>query len=433
MGRHFKLPIGNLSGRRPETEEESAAMSDHDIVVYGASGFVGALVAQYLAEHAPAGTRLALAGRSERKLAEVRQRLAVDWPILVADAAETPALQKIAGATRVVLTTVGPYAKYGKALVDACAAAGTDYVDLTGEVLFARRSIDDNHHLARTTGARIVHSCGFDSIPSDIGVHVLDQQVKADGAGELTDTTLVVTSLRGGLSGGTIDSMRHQLDVVKKDRTLRKVAASPYSLSPDRAAEPDLGRQDDTAILSGPAVDPRLRGALAPFFMASYNTRVVRRSNALRDWAYGRSFRYREAMSVGASPLSPVLAHGTRLGLGALMAGLALPPTRFVLDRVLPKPGEGPSAKLRESGHFTMDLFATTTSGAHYTARFRAKGDPGYAATAIMLGESALALAGDRDLLPPSEGGVLTPATALGDALVTRLRAAGMEITARKS
>ncbi|MFI5890456.1 saccharopine dehydrogenase family protein [Actinoplanes sp. NPDC051513] len=406
---------------------------DHDIVVYGASGFVGALVAQYLAEHAPAGTRVALAGRSEARIAEVKQRLGVDWPVLVADATDVPALERLAAATRVVVTTVGPYARYGKALVRACAAAGTDYVDLTGEVLFARASIDDNHELARSTGARIVHSCGFDSIPSDIGVHVLDQQVKADGAGELTDTTLVVTSLRGGISGGTIDSMRHQLDVVKNDGKLRRVAASPYSLSPDRAAEPDLGRQDDTAIVSGPAVHPRLRGTLAPFFMASYNTRVVRRSNALRGWEYGRAFRYRETMSVGASPLSPVIAHGTRLGLGALMVGLSLPPTRFLLDKILPKPGEGPSAEARENGHFTMDLFATTTSGARYAARFRAKGDPGYAATAVMLGESALALAHDRDALPPSEGGVLTPATALGDALVTRLRAAGMEIAARKS
>jgi short subunit dehydrogenase-like uncharacterized protein len=137
-------------------------------------------------------------------------------------------------------------------------------------------------------------------------------------------------------------------------------------------------------------------------------------------------------MSVGASPLSPMIAHGTRLGLGALMAGLSIPPTRFVLDRLLPKPGEGPDEQSREKGHFTMDLFATTTSGVRYTARFRAKGDPGYAATAVMLGESALALVHDRDALPASEGGVLTPATALGDALVTRLRAAGMEIAARR-
>jgi short subunit dehydrogenase-like uncharacterized protein len=405
---------------------------DLDIVVYGASGFVGALVAQHLAQHAPASTRIALAGRSEARLAEIKTKLGVDWPVIVADAADAEALERLAASTSVVITTVGPYAKYGRVLARACAAAGTDYVDLTGEVLFARASIDENHELARKTGARIVHSCGFDSIPSDIGVHVLAQRAKDDGAGELGETTLVVTSLRGGLSGGTIDSMRHQLDTVKKDRRLRRLAGSPYSLSPDRAAEPDLGRQEDMVTLRGSDVDPTLRGWLAPFVMASYNSRVVRRSNALRGWAYGRSFRYREAMSVGASPLSRVLATGAKIGLGALVVGLSLPPTRFILDRLLPKPGEGPSERARREGHFTIDIFAKTTTGERYRARFKAKGDPGYAATAVMLGEAALALALDRDALPPSEGGVLTPATAIGDALVTRLRAAGMEITARK-
>jgi short subunit dehydrogenase-like uncharacterized protein len=165
--------------------------------------------------------------------------------------------------------------------------------------------------------------------------------------------------------------------------------------------------------------------------MASYNTRVVRRSNALRGWAYGRTFRYREVMSVGTSPLSPVLAAGLKVGLGALVVGLALPPTRFVLDRVLPRPGAGPDERTRRQGHFTVDLYTTTTTGARYTARVKAKGDPGYAATAIMLGEAALALVHDRADLPPSPGGVLTPATGIGDALVNRLRAAGLEISAR--
>ncbi|MFI7601691.1 saccharopine dehydrogenase family protein [Actinoplanes sp. NPDC049681] len=406
-------------------------MRDHDIVVYGATGFVGALVAEYLAGHSPDGVRIALAGRSGERLASLRQRLGVDWPVIVADASDADALAAMAGSARVVVTTVGPYAKYGRALAHACAAAGTDYADLTGEVLFVRQSIDENHELARSTGARIVHSCGFDSIPSDLGVHVLHQRVAADGAGELTDTTLVVTSLRGGFSGGTIDSMRHQLDVVRRDRDLKRIAASPYSLSPDRAAEPDVGRQEDHVSLRGAEVDPTLRGNLAPFVMASYNTRIVRRTNALRQYAYGRRFRYREVMSVGTSPLSPLIAAGTKAGLAALVVGLSLPPTRFVLDRILPKPGEGPSEQARREGHFTIDLYTRTTTGARYTARFRAKGDPGYAATALMLGEAALALAADRDSLPPSEGGVLTPATAMGDALVDRLRTAGVEITAR--
>jgi short subunit dehydrogenase-like uncharacterized protein len=394
-----------------------------DVVVYGATGYVGVLVAEYLAAHAPAGTSVALAGRSSARLAEVRARIGRDWPVIVADAADPAAMQRLASGARVVLSTVGPYAKYGKPLVHACAAAGTDYVDLTGEVLFVRDSAAQNHDLARSTGARIVHSCGFDSIPSDLGVHLLHAKASADGAGGLTDTTLVVTRLRGGLSGGTIDSIRNQVDVLKKDPALRRVVGDPYALSPNRDKEPDLGRQPDLDTLPAAEIDPDLRGRLAPFVMAPYNTRIVRRSNALRDWAYGRRFRYREAMRVGGWPL---LAQATKAGLGGLVLAMALPPTRFVADRLLPKPGQGPSERTRRTGHFTVDLFTTTESGKRYTARVRADGDPGYAATAVMISESALALAlAERS----SEGGVLTPATGIGDALVQRLRAAGLELT----
>jgi short subunit dehydrogenase-like uncharacterized protein len=400
------------------------------LVVYGASGFVGALVAEHLAAHAPHDVPITLAGRSSARLEAVRAKLGKDWPIVVADADDGPALRKLAEGARVVVTTVGPYAKYGRRLANACAAAGTDYVDLTGEVLFARASIDENHDLASSTGARIVHSCGFDSIPSDLGVHTLHALVHADGAGELTDTTLVVTKLRGGFSGGTIDSLRHQVDAVKRDRALRRLVSDAYALSPSRADEPDLGAQPDLLVLRGTDVHPALRGSLAPFVMAPYNTRVVRRSNALRGWEYGRRFRYREVMSVGASALSPVVATGTKLGLGAFVAAMALPPTRFVLDRLLPKPGDGPDERARREGHFTVELFTTTTTGARYTARMKANGDPGYAATAVMIGEAGLALALDRADLPDSAG-VLTPATGIGDALVRRLRVAGMDLSAQ--
>jgi short subunit dehydrogenase-like uncharacterized protein len=215
---------------------------------------------------------------------------------------------------------------------------------------------------------------------------------------------------------------------MRKDKEKRRIALSPYSLSPDRAAEPDLGRQSDSDTIPAAEVVPGTKGRLAPFVMASYNTRIVRRSNALRDWAYGRRFRYREAMRVR----STALALATKAGLGALVVGMTLPPTRYVLDRVLPKPGAGPSDKVQRTGHFTVVVFTTTSTGARYSARIKAKGDPGYAATAVMLGESGLALALDRDALPPSPGGVLTPATGIGDALVDRLRAAGFEITVRR-
>lgn len=415
-----------MTGTSPEREL--------DIIVYGATGFVGKLLSRYLVQNAPAGTRIGLGGRSLEKLATARAELGeagAALPLVIADADDSAALKVLAERTRVVASTVGPYAKYGHALVHECASAGTHYVDLTGEVLFHRESIDANHALAAGTGARIVHSCGFDSIPSDLGVHVLHERVQADGAGDLTDTTLVVTALRGGVSGGTIDSLRHQIDASKKDARLRKLAASPYSLSPAREQEPDLGRQSDVAIVDGPAIDPSLRGWKAPFFMAPYNTRVVRRSNALRGWAYGKSFKYREVMNVGSSVASPIIAGGVVAGLGAMVAGLALPPTRFLLDKVLPAPGAGPSETAQKKGHFTVDVFTTTSSGARYASRVKATGDPGYSATAVMLGESALSLAVDDDHLPTAAG-VLTPATALGDVLVERLRKAGFDISVRK-
>lgn len=414
--------------------DPNSRVRDLDVVVYGATGFVGTLVARHLDEAAPEGTRIALAGRNEKKLAAVRDGLSERgraWPLLVADADDRPALEKIAGDAHVVVTTVGPYAKYGRALVAACARAGTDYVDLCGEVLFIRESIDANHGPASSTGARIVHACGFDSIPSDVNVHLLHEKAQADGAGELTDTISVLTSVSGGVSGGTIDSVRQQIDTVKKDRAARRSVLDPYSLSPDRGSEPDLGRQNDLVLAPGRTADPSLRGTLAPFAMAPFNTRIVRRSAALRGHAYGSRFRYREAMSAGRSPLSPLIAVGVAGALGGLLAGLTFPPTRYVLDKVLPEPGDGPGERSRDKGHFTMDTFTTTSTGARYAARFQAQGDPGYKATAVMLGESALALVLDRDALPASGGGVLTPATGIGDALVGRLRAAGMTVTAR--
>lgn len=400
---------------------------DLDIVLFGATGFVGRLVAQYLMKAAPAGARIGLAGRSLGKL-EVTQRelggVATTWPLIVADSHDSVSIADLVARTRAVITTVGPYAKYGRTLVDTCADLGTHYVDLTGEALFVRESIDANHERAKATGTKIVHACGFDSIPSDLGVHLLYKTVAADGAGELTDTTLVVTSLRGGVSGGTVDSLRTQVEVSVKDPSLRRLAASPYTLSPDRSTEPDLGRQPDVAVVKGSTIAPEVRGWQAPFVMASYNTRIVRRSNALQNWAYGRTFRYREVMSVGTSALSLPVAAAVASGIGALIAGLAFRPTRALLGRVLPKPGEGPSETSRESGRFAMDVYTTTTTGACYRAQVKAKGDPGYQATAVMLGESALALVDDAVALPEAAG-VLTPATAFGEVLVERLRKAG--------
>jgi len=316
----------------------------------------------------------------------------------------------------VVATTVGPYRKYGMPLVEACAEAGTDYIDLTGEPLFIRDSIDRCHARAQESGARIVHCCGFDSIPSDLGVWLLHQE-----AGELEDTTYVVRGVRGGASGGTIDSLTTMIDELKSDAALRKVLLDPYSLSPDRDAEPDLGRQLDY----GPPVhDDDVGQWLGPFVMAAINTRIVRRSNALQDWSYGRRFRYREAMATGSGPVGLAKATALVSGLGALTGALALPPTRAVLGRFLPSAGEGPSAETVAKGFFKIDIHTRTPGGERYVCRVVAQGDPGYGATAVMFGEAALCLVQDRDRLP-DRAGVLTPATALDGPLVERLRAAG--------
>jgi short subunit dehydrogenase-like uncharacterized protein len=402
-----------------------------DVVVFGATGFAGRLVAGYLAGHAPGGVRIGLAGRSQRRLAGIRAQLgaaASAWPLLVADSADPVSLAALARAARVMVTTVGPYRAHGLALVQACAEAGTDYADLTGEVLFIRDSIDRCHDAAARAGARIVHCCGFDSVPSDLGVLGLHQAARADDAGDLQDTTLVVTALRGGVSGGTLASMMGQQAEVRASAERRRVAGDPYALSPDRAAEPDLGDERD---LDWVRYDGGLRMWTGPFAMAGINTRVVRRSAALQGWAYGRRFRYREVTGFGAGPAAPLRAAAVSAALKAAGAGLAFGPSRAMLSQLLPAPGQGPGEKTRRTGFFRIQIHTRTSAGARYLATIEAQGDPGYAATSVMLGETALCLALDRDHLP-GRAGVLTPATAMGAALATRLRAAGHTLATRQ-
>ena len=372
-----------------------------DIVVFGATGFVGRLVAEYLTEHAPAGVTVGLAGRSPEKLEQLAEELGVDWPLVVADTSDEASLAVMASGARVVATTVGPYWPAGLKLVDACIAAGTHYLDLTGEILFVHETIS-RHDRAGAAGARIVHSCGFDSVPSDLGVLMLHE-----AGGEMGDTTLVVRALKGWLSGGTLASLKGQIDEIRRDSAARKTMLDPNALAPGH--EP-VGERDLWRITR----DPR-HGWIGPFVMASYNTRIVRRSAVLLD--YGPRFRYRE-ISAYSNPVTALVA---TYGLGALAGGLAFPPTRRLLDRVLPGPGEGPSDKSRANGYFKMEVH-----GAGRRATVAAKGDPGYAATAVMMGESALCAALDQ---LPDRFGILTPASAMGTALIDRLRAAGMTLT----
>jgi len=395
---------------------------EYDVVLHGATGFVGRLTARHLATHGSAA-KVALSGRSKDRLLALREELGVDWPVIVTDAFDSRGLANLAASTTVIASTVGPYATYGQPLVGACVEAGTAYTDLTGEVLFVRDSVSTWHERARENGARIVHACGFDSVPSDLGVMLLHERVSTDGEGTLEQTALLVASMRGGVSGGTIASMRTQIAAVQADSCLRRVIADPYSLNP-RVADtaPRSGERDITRAYR----DPLLDRWVAPFVMAPFNSRIVRRSNALRDQAYGPGFRYREVMGVGAGPAAPLIATGVTAGLGLLYAGMSWAPSRRVLDRVLPQPGSGPSAGSQSRGHFRIEIHARTVTGAHYVATVAAQGDPGYAATAVMLGESALSLGLDH---PTSPGGVLTPSVAMGGRLADRLRAQGFTMS----
>jgi short subunit dehydrogenase-like uncharacterized protein len=411
----------------------SAPQREFDIVLYGATGFVGKLTADYLAR-AGGDARIALAGRSQDKLLAIRETLgdkAQAWPVLTADASQPSTLNAMAARTQVVVTTVGPYIRYGLPLVAACAAAGTDYADLTGEPMFVRESIDLHHKQAIDTGARIVHSCGFDSIPSDLTVFALYRRAERDGTGQLGDTNMVVRAFAGGVSGGTVASMIELLRTASSDPEARRLMNDPYTLTPDRGAEPEMGGQPDVRWRRGGEIAPELEGYwVGAFVMAAANTRIVRRSNALLDYAYGRRFEYAEQMSMGRSLAAPVAAALATAGNAATMAlgsrYFNRLPTKLV-ERIAPKPGTGPSERAREQGHYTVETYTTTSTGARYKATMSQKGDPGYKATSVLLGESGLALALDRDRLSDLRG-VLTPASAMGDVLTTRLHAAGVSL-----
>lgn len=411
---------------------------DLDLTLFGATGFVGRLVAEHLAHAAPAGLRIGLAGRSRERLAAVRDELgpaAAAWPLVVADSGDGESLRALATRSRVVVTTVGPYQRHGLPLASACAEAGTDYADLTGEVLFVRELIERCHEPARASGARIVVSCGFDSVPSDLAVHLLHRRAQTDGAGDLGDTTMRVRRLRGGISGGTIDSLRLQQRRVGEEPSLGRTLADPAALSdgaPIAAGQPDVAR---------PFLDAETGEWNAPFIMAGYNTRVVRRSDALLRrqhgqpgsagvraiGGYGDRFRYREVLPTGRGVGGRLRAAAIAAGMAAGAAAMSAPWLSGIVERVLPAPGEGPSEQRRSAGSFRLETTTRTTSGRRYRATVAAQGDPGYAATAVMLGEAGLSLAVDGDRCAPA-GGVLTPAVAMADVLVERLQAQGFTL-----
>ena len=392
---------------------------EFDVIVFGATGFTGRLVAEYLAQIAgDQGIRWAIAGRDRAKLERVREALGAEVSALVGDAMDEGAMRAMARRTRVVLSTVGPFARYGSALVAACVAEATDYCDTTGEVQWVRAMIDAHHERAKASGARIVHCCGYDSVPSDIGTLALFDHVEQTRGVKLARIDHYAGEVRGGVSGGTVASMLAIAEQVGRDRDLRRLLVDPYALNP----EPKLTGPDTRDSLA-PRFEPRLQLWTAPWVMAAVNSRVVRRSNAMMGFRSGQGFRYAEAMSTGAGPKG--LARAAVVSAAMAGAFIALQPAKLralLAERVLPKPGEGPSRESIERGYF-VSRFVGEAPGVDARLIIRGQRDPGYGATARMIAESALALLQDARV---SEGGVLTPASAIGLQLVPRLERVGI-------
>lgn len=405
----------------------------HDVVVWGATGFTGELVAEHIARSVSTTSsdlRWALGGRNRSKLEGVRSRLSrIDarfnqLPLLVGDSHDRASLDAIAREASVVCTTVGPYATYGAELVAACVDHGTDYCDLTGENHFIRRMIDAHQQRAEQSGARIVCCCGFDSIPSDLGTLLLQTTAEERHGRPCDRVTLYVDGMKGGFSGGTIASMKNLMEEAEKDPEVRRIYGDPYGLNPqgerqgpDRGDARGIGRTDEGRWT-------------APFIMAAINTRVVRRSNALLGYPYGKGFRYAELSRFSADAKGMATATSFTVGIGAFAGAMAFGPTRSLLGKhVLPDPGEGPSREEREAGYYriTLEGHGRAEGGDGFAVAVRVAGDqdPGYGDTAKMLGESTLCLALDGDELDCS-GGILTPASSMGLTLVERLRKTGI-------
>ncbi len=402
-----------------------------DVVLFGATGFTGKLVAEYLARKVGHRLPWAIAGRSKAKLEAVRDDLAKidpllkDLPIRLADSHDEGALAELVPQTKVVCTTVGPFAKHGRALVRACAQHGTSYCDITGEVHFVRASIDENHGRAQETKARIVHCCGYDSIPFDLGVHLLWHQAKKRGDKGLAWAKGYAGRTKGGFSGGTLASMIELIATATKDKDVRKVLTNPHALDPTPPPrnEIDPFERDQRGV----RFDNDLDRWTAPFLMAGCNTRVVRRSNALVH--YGDHFKYNESMSLPKGPKGLVAASAVTAGIASFAAVAAFSPTRKLLAKAVTAPGDGPSKEARDAGYFETHVVAEGEGGERLRGLVAGDSDPGYGETAKMLAESALCLAQDAAQLDERYG-VLTPASAMGMHLVERLRDAGMTFIA---
>ena len=398
----------------------------YDVVLYGATGFVGRQTVAYFAK-LPMATqknlRWAIAGRSASKLQEVKTACgagAKDADVIVADALDTQALNELAKNAAVVLSTAGPFAIFGSELVAACVRNGTHYVDITGETPWVREMIDQHQDEAIKTGARIIPFCGFDSVPSDLGAWLMTRAMQVQ-QGEACVSVKSAVSMRGGVNGGTLASGLNMLasDAVKE-------FAKPFLLNPEGTTPKDSSAHEDPQL---PINDPDYQAWLVPFVMGPINTRVVRRSAALLG--YSKDFHYQEYMRIGKGPIAGAAAAGFSFGMASSKLVVKLPGVKQVAEKLMPGPGKGPSENAMDNGSYRCELVAKSVSGKVLRGKIADSGDPGNRATTKMVCEAALCLALQFDELPDAAGnaGFLTPASGLGEVLVERLRAAGMTLS----
>ena len=395
----------------------------YDLIVFGATSFVGQILSNYLVETIGVNGDIswAIASRSESKLALLKESLgstASELPVLIADSHDEASLQALCNKTRVIISTVGPYALYGELLIKACAESGTDYTDLTGEAHWIGMMKDKYNQTAEASGARIVNSCGFDSIPSDMGVFAMQQRAQTQFGHPLPHAKLRVKAMKGGASGGTIASMIEALKAAKADPKMRKKMGNPYLLC---GSEHQYSIRAKT--VSGPQFDPDFNCWTAPFVMEAINSRIVLHSNSLLGMAYGRDFSYSEGMLTGKGLKGRIGAIMSTVAFGMLGVGLYFSPTRALLEKfVLPAPGEGPSPEAQLNGYFDVRVHGRDDQGNQLTVKVTGDRDPGYGSTAKMLGQAGLCLALDIKK-EDRAGGFLTPSVAMGDALLERLEA----------
>ncbi|MCP4384164.1 MAG: saccharopine dehydrogenase [Hyphomicrobiales bacterium] len=399
------------------------ANGEFDIVLWGATGAVGRRAAYHLAHRTSrSDIRCALGGRDAEKLKRVRDDLGPagsHLEIVVGDSKDREFLASLAGRSRVICSTVGPFALYGSELVEACAKAGTHYCDLTGEPYWMRQMIDAHQAEAQRSGARIVHSCGHDSIPSDLGVLFLQKAAIERFGSPCRDVRIRITKFRGGFSGGTAASFVYAMEEGPKNPTIGKLMADPYALNP--AGERDGPDGPDLMMPIRTSFDPELKVWTKPYFMAPMNAKTVRRSNALLRYLYGKDFRYKESDTSRPGIRGWFGAISYTLAARLFLIAMALPFTRAYLRKnVLPKSGEGPGAEVRERGTYEMIAIGAHANGQVIRATIVGRGDPGVESTSRMLVEAALCLAEDDIAVG---GGFWTPASALGSLLRERVTA----------